>query len=152
VPCGVVGEPGARLSSDAGVFRHAEATAAAIDERGFLHTGDLATMDERGYVRIVGRLKDMLIVGGNPFPVEIESVLLEHSGGDAAVIGARPDWARSYRLYASGRARPSRTGSHARAARRAQDAIGLRRCTATDGPGKVQNTCSRDSGTLRSHP
>jgi acyl-CoA synthetase (AMP-forming)/AMP-acid ligase II len=69
-----------------------EATAAAIDERGFLHTGDLATMDERGYVRIVGRLKDMLIVGGfNVYPAEVENALLAHDAiGQVAVIGV-PD-------------------------------------------------------------
>jgi acyl-CoA synthetase (AMP-forming)/AMP-acid ligase II len=69
-----------------------EATAAAIDERGFLHTGDLATMDERGYVRIVGRLKDMLIVGGfNVYPAEVENSLLAHDAiGQVAVIGV-PD-------------------------------------------------------------
>jgi acyl-CoA synthetase (AMP-forming)/AMP-acid ligase II len=68
------------------------ATAAAIDERGFLHTGDLATMDERGTVRIVGRLKDMLIVGGfNVYPAEVENALLGHDAiGQAAVIGV-PD-------------------------------------------------------------
>src|SRR5262245_22680466 len=66
-----------------------EATAAAIDERGFLHTGDLATMDERGYVRIVGRSKDMLIVGGfNVYPAEVENTLLGHEAiGRVAVIG-----------------------------------------------------------------
>jgi acyl-CoA synthetase (AMP-forming)/AMP-acid ligase II len=69
-----------------------EATAAAIDERGFLHTGDLATMDEPGNVRIVGRLKDMLIVGGfNVYPAEVENTLLAHEAiGRAAVIGV-PD-------------------------------------------------------------
>ena len=69
-----------------------KATAAAIDERGFLHTGDLATMDERGYVRIVGRSKDMLIVGGfNVYPAEVENALLAHDAiGQVAVIGA-PD-------------------------------------------------------------
>jgi HIP---CoA ligase len=69
-----------------------EATAAAIDERGFLRTGDLATMDERGYVRIVGRLKDMIIVGGfNVYPAEIENALLAHEAiGQVAVVGA-PD-------------------------------------------------------------
>jgi acyl-CoA synthetase (AMP-forming)/AMP-acid ligase II len=69
-----------------------KATAAAIDARGFLHTGDLATMDDRGYVRIVGRLKDMLIVGGfNVYPAEVENTLLSHEAiGRAAVIGV-PD-------------------------------------------------------------
>jgi acyl-CoA synthetase (AMP-forming)/AMP-acid ligase II len=69
-----------------------EATAAAIDERGFLHTGDLARMDERGYVRIVGRLKDMLIVGGfNVYPAEVENALLAHDAiCQVAVIGV-PD-------------------------------------------------------------
>jgi HIP---CoA ligase len=69
-----------------------EATAAAIDDRGFLHTGDLATMDDRGYVRIVGRLKDMIIVGGfNVYPAEVENALLAHDSiGRVAVIGV-PD-------------------------------------------------------------
>ena len=69
-----------------------DATASAIDTNGFLHTGDLATMDERGYVRIVGRLKDMFIVGGfNVYPAEIENTLLTHDAiGQAAVIGV-PD-------------------------------------------------------------
>ena len=69
-----------------------EATAAAIDERGFLRTGDLATMDDRGYVRIVGRSKDMLIVGGfNVYPAEVENILLAHDAiAQVAVVGA-PD-------------------------------------------------------------
>jgi acyl-CoA synthetase (AMP-forming)/AMP-acid ligase II len=69
-----------------------EATTAAIDQRGFLHTGDLATMDERGYVRIVGRSKDMLIVGGfNVYPAEVENTLLGHDAiAQVAVIGV-PD-------------------------------------------------------------
>jgi acyl-CoA synthetase (AMP-forming)/AMP-acid ligase II len=69
------------------------ATAAAIDDRGFLHTGDLATMDDRGYVRIVGRSKDMLIVGGfNVYPAEVENTLLAHEAiGQAAVVGVPDD-------------------------------------------------------------
>ena len=70
-----------------------DATAAAIDEHGFLHTGDLASMDERGYVRIIGRLKDMIIVGGfNVYPAEVENVLLTHPAiGQVAVIGVPDD-------------------------------------------------------------
>ncbi|MEV5829101.1 FadD3 family acyl-CoA ligase [Spirillospora sp. NPDC052242] len=69
-----------------------EATAAAIDADGWLHTGDLGTVDDRGYVRIVGRKKDMFIVGGfNAYPAEIEGFLLEHPAvAQAAVIGV-PD-------------------------------------------------------------
>jgi acyl-CoA synthetase (AMP-forming)/AMP-acid ligase II len=68
------------------------ATAAAIDAQGFLHTGDLATMDGRGYVRIVGRSKDMLIVGGfNVYPAEVENALLAHEAiAQVAVVGV-PD-------------------------------------------------------------
>ncbi len=72
-----------------GYLDDAAATAAAIDGNGFLHTGDLAVMDDRGYVRIVGRLKDMLIVGGfNVYPAEVENTLLAHPAiAQVAVIG-----------------------------------------------------------------
>ena len=93
VPPGVVGEVCARgYMVMHEYFDNPEATAAAIDREGWLHTGDLATMDERGYCRITGRLKDMVIRGGeNLFPAEIESVLHEHpSVVEAAVIGV-PD-------------------------------------------------------------
>jgi acyl-CoA synthetase (AMP-forming)/AMP-acid ligase II len=90
------GAPGELLVRGYGVMQgyldDPDATAAAIDDRGFLHTGDLATMDERGTVRIVGRLKDMLIVGGfNVYPAEVENTLLGHDAvGQVAVVGA-PD-------------------------------------------------------------
>jgi fatty-acyl-CoA synthase len=66
-----------------------DATAAAIDRDGWLHTGDLASMDDRGYCRIEGRLKDMVIRGGeNIFPREIEQRLFTHPAvGDVAVVG-----------------------------------------------------------------
>jgi acyl-CoA synthetase (AMP-forming)/AMP-acid ligase II len=66
-----------------------EATKAAIDEDGWLHTGDLGSMDKRGYCRIGGRLKDMIIRGGmNIYPSEIEQVLFEHPDvADVAVVG-----------------------------------------------------------------
>jgi acyl-CoA synthetase (AMP-forming)/AMP-acid ligase II len=68
------------------------ATAAAIDGDGWLHTGDLGTFDADGYLRIVGRIKDMFIVGGfNAYPAEIENLLLGHPRvSQAAVIGV-PD-------------------------------------------------------------
>ncbi|MEO8696773.1 MAG: FadD3 family acyl-CoA ligase [Acidimicrobiales bacterium] len=69
-----------------------EETAATIDTDGWLHTGDLGTMDNEGYVAITGRKKDMYIVGGfNVYPAEIENVLLAHPAvADVAVVGA-PD-------------------------------------------------------------
>ena len=64
----------------------------AIDADGWLHTGDLAAMDGRGYCKITGRLKDMIIRGGeNIYPREIEQVLFEHEAvADVAVVGV-PD-------------------------------------------------------------
>jgi acyl-CoA synthetase (AMP-forming)/AMP-acid ligase II len=69
-----------------------KATAEAIDADGWLHTGDIGTMDERGYVQITDRTKDMFIIGGNnAYPAEIENFLLGHPGiAQAAVIGV-PD-------------------------------------------------------------
>ncbi|AMO62494.1 acyl-CoA synthetase (AMP-forming)/AMP-acid ligase II [Mycolicibacterium phlei] len=69
-----------------------KATAEAIDADGFLHTGDLGEFTESGRLRIVGRKKDMFIVGGfNAYPAEIEGFLLEHPAvAQAAVIGV-PD-------------------------------------------------------------
>lgn len=59
-----------------GYYKNPEATAAIIDENGFLHSGDLGVMDENGYFRITGRLKDMIIRGGeNIYPREIENFL-----------------------------------------------------------------------------
>jgi acyl-CoA synthetase (AMP-forming)/AMP-acid ligase II len=89
------GETGELLVRGHGVMQgyldDPDATAAAIDERGFLHTGDLATMDVRGVVRIVGRLKDLILVGGfNVYPAEVENALLRHDAiGQVAVVGLR---------------------------------------------------------------
>jgi HIP---CoA ligase len=69
------------------------ATAEAIDADGWLHTGDLGTIDDTGRLRIVGRKKDMFIVGGfNAYPAEIEGFLMEHPAvAQAAVIGVPDD-------------------------------------------------------------
>jgi fatty-acyl-CoA synthase len=72
-----------------------EATAKTIDADGWLHTGDLGTMDKSGFVRITGRVKDMIIRGGeNIFPAEIENVLITHPGvAEVAVVGVLdPHW------------------------------------------------------------
>ena len=80
------------FSVTTGYFDDPEATAAAIDADGWLHTGDLGILDHRGYLKIAGRIKDMFIVGGfNAYPAEIENMLLGHpSVAQAAVVGV-PD-------------------------------------------------------------
>jgi fatty-acyl-CoA synthase len=91
----------------------AEVTAEAIDADGWYHTGDLASMDAEGYVRIEGRVKDMIIRGGeNIYPREIEDVLFGHVAvAEAAVVGV-PDekWGEVVAAYirtAPGRDRPT---------------------------------------------
>ena len=93
VPLGGIGEICARgYMVMQEYFDQPDATATAVDPDGWLHTGDLGTMDARGFCRVTGRLKDMVIRGGeNMFPAEIESALIEHpSVTEAAVIGV-PD-------------------------------------------------------------
>ena len=77
---------------EAGLQKHVKRTTEAIDEDGWMHTGDLATMDAHGYVNIVGRIKDMIIRGGeNVYPREIEEYLYSHPAvQDVQVIGV-PD-------------------------------------------------------------
>ncbi|MGQ7263508.1 AMP-binding protein [Vreelandella sp. V005] len=69
-----------------------KATAEAIDEAGWMHTGDLATMDEEGYIQIVGRIKDMVIRGGeNVYPKEIEEFLYAHPAISEVQVTGVPD-------------------------------------------------------------
>jgi fatty-acyl-CoA synthase len=72
-----------------GYYKNPEATADAIDAEGWLHTGDLAVMDENGYCKITGRIKDMIIRGGeNIYPREIEEFLYTHPKvKDVQVVG-----------------------------------------------------------------
>jgi fatty-acyl-CoA synthase len=88
--CGAVGEICTRgYLVMRGYLNAPEATAAAVDADGWLRTGDLGSMDERGYLRIAGRIKDMIIRGGeNIYPREIEEVLIGHPAvADASVLG-----------------------------------------------------------------
>jgi len=90
LPPGGVGELACRGDSVMmGYWRAPDRTAEVVDEEGWYYTGDLATMDEQGYVRIVGRKKDMIIRGGqNIYPAEIENYLVAHDQiREAAVVG-----------------------------------------------------------------
>ena len=75
-----------------GYFEDDEQTAATIDADGWLHTGDIGSLDEAGYIKITDRKKDMYIVGGfNAYPAEIETSLLAHESiAEVAVVGV-PD-------------------------------------------------------------
>ena len=75
-----------------GYWGDPEATTAAVDADGWLHTGDVGVLDEAGNLRITDRLKDMYVVGGfNAYPAEVEQVLVRHEAvSEAAVIGV-PD-------------------------------------------------------------
>ncbi|MDH3681749.1 MAG: AMP-binding protein [Acidimicrobiia bacterium] len=93
-----VGEPGELCTRGfnvmLGYYDNPEATRDTIDSEGWLHTGDLCVMDERGYCRITGRLRDLIIRGGeNIYPREIEEVLYAHPAiAEVAVIGIRDDY------------------------------------------------------------
>jgi fatty-acyl-CoA synthase len=95
VPTGTAGELCVRGASVIrGYYRMPEATAAVIDSEGWLHSGDLAQVDAEGYYSITGRLKDMIIRGGeNIYPAEIEQFLFTHPKvADAQVVGIPCDY------------------------------------------------------------
>ena len=74
-----------------GYYKNPEATAAIIDENGFLHSGDLGVMDENGYFRITGRIKEMIIRGGeNIYPREIENFLYKMPQIEAIEVAGIP--------------------------------------------------------------
>ena len=72
-------------------YLHAQADSASAIKDGWLHTGDIAQLEEGGYIRIVDRKKDMILVSGfNVYPNEVEDVLAAHPGiAEAAVIGVQ---------------------------------------------------------------
>jgi fatty-acyl-CoA synthase len=90
------GEPGEVLikgpNVTPGYWQNAQATSAALTEEGWFHSGDVATVDDEGYLYIVDRVKDMFISGGeNVYPAEVENVIFDHPAvAEVAVIGV-PD-------------------------------------------------------------
>ena len=115
-----------------GYYNMPEATDEAIDADGWLHTGDLATVDESGYYKITGRLKDMIIRGGeNIYPREIEEFLYTHPKvADVQVIGV-PDERYGEEVMAwccRGRMRPLTQTKYASSA---GDASPITRCRVT---------------------
>jgi fatty-acyl-CoA synthase len=155
VPVGMVGEICARgYSLMLGYNDDPEATAKTIDTDGWLHTGDLGTMDSRGFIKVTGRVKEMIIRGGeNLFPAEIENVLLEHADvAEVAVVGV-PDpkfgeaVAAFVRLSAGAALDPAALIAHCRANMAAQKTpthwIEVSEWPLT-GSGKIQKFALRD--------
>ncbi len=112
VPLGAQGEICARGYNVMTAYNdNPEATAKTIDADGWLHTGDLGSMDARGFVKVTGRVKEMIIRGGeNVFPAEIENAMLEHDDVlECAVVGV-PDekWGEQIACFlrGAGGARP----------------------------------------------
>jgi fatty-acyl-CoA synthase/long-chain acyl-CoA synthetase len=93
VPIGSPGEICARgYQVMIGYLHDPEASARVVDGEGFLHTGDVGSMDERGYITVLGRLKEIIIRGGeNISPVEIEECLLRHPAVREAAVFGVPD-------------------------------------------------------------
>ncbi|MDQ1694950.1 MAG: HIP---CoA ligase, partial [Frankiaceae bacterium] len=94
LPAGQAGEVVVRgYNVMRGYFEDPQATAETIDSDGWLHTGDVGVLDERGNLRITDRLKDMYVVGGfNAYPAEIEQILATHpSVSESAVVGVPDD-------------------------------------------------------------
>ena len=112
-PVGVQGEMCCRgFNVMKGYYKNPEATAEVIDKNGFLHSGDLGVKDEQGYYRITGRIKDMIIRGGeNIYPKEIEDFLYTHPKiQDVQVIGV-PDADYGEEILAAVVLKPGETSS-----------------------------------------
>ncbi|MEJ2864906.1 AMP-binding protein [Actinomycetospora flava] len=103
VPVGTVGELCVRgYCVMEGYYARPEATAAVLDAAGWYHTGDLASMDAQGTLRVEGRIKDMIIRGGeNVYPREIEELLQRHPGvAEVAVVGCPdPHWGETVAAF-----------------------------------------------------
>ncbi len=102
LPRGQIGELAMRLSSNMlGYYNAPELTAQSLSADGWYYTGDLATMDAKGYIRIMGRKKDMIIRGGqNIFPAEIENHLLSKPGIENVSVVGVPDPIAGERVWA----------------------------------------------------
>ncbi|GAA0269665.1 long-chain-fatty-acid--CoA ligase [Cryptosporangium japonicum] len=93
VPAGAPGEILVRsVVNTPGYHNQPETTAALLDADGWLHTGDIGSLDAEGYLTISDRLKDMIITGGeNVFPAEVEAVLADHPDVAGVAVVGRPD-------------------------------------------------------------
>ncbi len=112
-----------------GYYNMPDKSAEAIDAEGWLHTGDLATMNAEGYVNIVGRVKDMIIRGGeNIYPAEIEAFLMRHPDiAEAQVVGL-PDSFMGEEVAAVIRLKPGSAADDEEVRRYCSDGISRHKC------------------------
>ncbi len=140
-----------------GYYKMEEATRSAIDEEGWLHTGDLAEMDENGYCKITGRMKDMIIRGGeNVYPREIEEFLYTHPMvKDVQVVGV-PSEKYGEEVAAFIQLRPNETSTTQQIKEFCQDQISYHKIPKyiffvddypTTASGKIQKYKLRDTAT-----
>ena len=145
-----------------GYWRDAEATAAAFDERGFLRTGDLATIDEHGFFDIVDRLKDVIKTGAETvYSIEVENVLFEHPAVlECAVVGV-PDATWGERVVAAVVLRPGQVATADEliafckqriAGYKAPKQVFFRDSLPRTGSGKVQKRALREECAPDAHP
>ncbi|USG60687.1 AMP-binding protein [Sneathiella marina] len=137
-----------------GYHANEAATSETIDAEGWLHTGDLGAMDSRGYLRITGRVKEMIIRGGeNLFPAEIENILLEHpSVAEVAIVGIPdPKWGEIVACFV--RPEPGAEADHLDLRRHCREHMSPQKTPATwcfvkefplTGSGKIQKFVLRD--------
>ena len=158
VPTGVQGELCTRgYHVMKGYYKMPEATETAIDKDNWLHTGDLAVMDENGYCKITGRIKDMIIRGGeNIYPREIEEFLYTHPKvKDVQVVGV-PSQKYGEEVAAYIQLKPEETGSKEEMQAFCKDKIAFHKIPAffffvdeypTTASGKIQKYKLRDMAT-----
>ncbi|MEH6526055.1 MAG: AMP-binding protein [Sneathiella sp.] len=162
VPIDTVGEICVRgYCTMIGYHENEAATSETIDAEGWLHTGDLGAMDSRGYLRITGRVKEMIIRGGeNLFPAEIENVLLEHPMvAEIAVVGIPdPKWGEIVACFV--RPEPGATADHLELRRYCREHMAPQKtpaiwCFVKDfpltGSGKIQKFVLRDQYVAGEH-
>ncbi|MEH6545917.1 MAG: AMP-binding protein [Sneathiella sp.] len=162
VPIDTVGEICVRgYCTMIGYHANEAATSETIDAEGWLHTGDLGAMDSRGYLRITGRVKEMIIRGGeNLFPAEIENVLLEHPMvAEIAVVGIPdPKWGEIVACFV--RLEPGATADHLELRRHCREHLAPQKTPATwcfvkdfplTGSGKIQKFVLRDQYVAGEH-
>ena len=137
-----------RPAGDARLLRQPAGTAETIEADGWLHTGDVATMDDDGYFTIVDRMKDMILTAGfNVYPAEIERVLCGHAAVALAAVGGIPDETKGELAKAFVVLKPDAAGH----GRRARHALPPAPCRVQGPPGHPVHRGAPDDAVRQDH-